>query len=484
MKYILEIHFGLIKKIFYFLIVFSVMPLMGQNAIQERFDKFVQSSSLMQAVVGFELLDLQTGQIIAAENNFKALTPASVLKLLTSATALELLGPQYRFETAVCISGEVTPGGTLEGNLHIVGGGDPTTGSSFFPGGRTFADKWLKELSAKGIKNITGRIYVDAGCYDDTPISTKWLVEDVGNYYAPGSYGVALFDNSYRLTLQCKAANEIPEIVYCTPDMKDYLTFANRLRKGNKNNLFIEGLPSDYNRILKGTVTNGTDSIYLKGDIPDVPRFMEYYMYRYFGQKGIEIIGEELPSETLSPIAVFDSPALSEIIKITNYKSINLFADHLLKQIGYESKRVAGAGSFQSGLDVQQNFWQSKGVDLSNYTLYDGSGLAPGNKVSANILNSILSYMNNESKNRQVFRQSLPQAGREGTVAGLVPNSYSRAAFFLKSGSMTGVRAYSGYIVKEGRYYAITLLCNNFSDKGSAVVAAITSLFVDLGGLL
>ena len=470
--------------LFVFVLPFFALPLVGQSALQSRIAAFEELPVMRPAITGLEILDAGTGQVVAAHNNHKSLIPASTLKILTTATALERLGAQYRFETKLYISGQIDANGTLQGNLHIVGGGDPTLGSSFFPDPQAFQSAWAKELKAAGIKKIAGKITVDAGCYGENATSPKWLVEDIGNYYAPGVYGVAMFDNTYRLTILSKAGDSIPTVTYCVPTTEGYLTFTNQMGKGSKNVLRIEGLPTDFNRVLKGHVANGTDSIYLKGDIPDMPRYMEFYLRSYFARQGIEIAGETIEPNGLRPLTSTLSPPLAEIIKVANFRSVNLFADHLLKQTGYEPVKAAGSGSFSSGLDVLQRFWQSKGIDLSDCSLHDGSGLSPTNNISAATLNKVLAYMLTKSPNKKAFMQSLPTAGKEGTVAGLFKKGQTTATFLLKSGSMSGVRAYSGYIIKGEKIYCVTLLCNNFSTTIPTVTNKISVLLSDLAEML
>ena len=473
------------RSVLYILILqLLAIPASGQRNLDSLILKFEESATIKQAITAIEIADAQTGQIVAALNNHKALTPASTLKVLTTATALERLGSRYRFETKVYTTGQIAADGTLHGNLLIVGGGDPTLGSSYLTNTDAFPATWTNELKARGIKKIMGTVTVDAECYDREAVSAKWLIEDVGNYYAPGSYGVALFDNTYRLTLQCPSASEVPAITYCLPSMEGYLTFTNRLTKGTKNNIFIEGLPTNFNRIIKGSVTNGTDSIYVKGDIPDAPRYMEFYLRNCLASQGIEVVGNKVADAEPQLLTTTLSPPLGDIIKATNFRSINLFADHLLKQIGYEPKKEAGSGSFRTGLDAQNAFWSGKGIDLSGFTLHDGSGLAPADKISANALNKVLAYMFNKSTNKKTFIASLPKAGEEGSVAQLLKKGQTSATVLLKSGSMTGVRSYSGYIIKGDKTYCITILCNNFSTSVSAVTREISALLVEIANNL
>lgn len=463
--------------------IFHIVSSFGESNIEKRLQDFENSSFLKHAIIGFELVDIQNDSIIAAVNNYKALSPASVLKIVTTASALELLGDDFRFQTFLCFSGKVDNRQILHGNLYIIGGGDPTLGSNFFHGSNTFWQKWVTKLQSKGIHTIDGKLLVDASCYGTDVISSKWLVEDIGNYYASGSYGLSLYDNTYRLTLKTGRNGAYSQIINCNPPMDGYLTFTNNIQVGNTNSACIEGLPDCYNRVLKGTLPANRDSIKLKGDIPNVPLFAEKYWGNRLIQNGIKITGNDLSSQDRQYIDTVFSPPLSSIIKVTNFKSNNLFADCILKQIGFIKNEKKEPGTFASGIAAIQNFWKSQNIDLTPYTLYDGSGLAPANKISANAINRILIYMYNESKHKEVFIQSLPKAGKEGTVADLMPYDPQKI-FLLKSGSMGGTRAYSGYILKNGKSYCLTILCNNFATSGKNISKAIASLLLDISNNL
>ena len=468
-------------KKFFICICFTLQILnsFGQTLIEKRLQEFEHSPFLEHAVIGFELVDIQNDSIIAAINNYKALSPASVQKIVTTASALELLGEDFQFQTFLCLSGEMDNKQTLHGNLCIIGGGDPTLGSNFFNGSNAFLQQWVTKLQSKGIQTINGKLLIDATCYGEDVISPKWLVEDIGNYYASGSYGLSLFDNTYCLTVKTGARNNPTQIINCNPPMEGFLTFTNHIQIGHTNNAYIEGLPNCYNRVLKGMLTANRDSIKLKGDIPNVPLFVERYLENIFAQNEIKIVGNDLPSHNWQYIDTVFSPSLSSIIRVTNFKSNNLFADCILKQIGFVKNKKKGPGTFTSGITAIQNFWKDQNIDLSPYTLYDGSGLAPANKISANAINRILIYMYNKSKHKDAFIQSLPKAGRDGTVADLIPYDPQKT-FLLKSGSMGGIRAYSGYILKNGKSYCLTILCNNFATSGKNISKAIASLLMDI----
>ena len=137
-------------------------------------------------------------------NSEKSLIPASVMKLITSAASLEMLGPDYRFRTTVGYTGKLNKrSGRLNGNIIIKGGGDPALGSKNFGEHYSgFADGWVEEIRKLGIKKMTGRVITDDSYFDYLPVPAKWLWEDAGNYYGAGAYGFSVFDNTYEIHLK------------------------------------------------------------------------------------------------------------------------------------------------------------------------------------------------------------------------------------------------------------------------------------------
>ena len=162
----------------------------------------LQAPYMRGASFSLVVKDVQEGRTVYSYDTDRLQSPASVLKTVATATALEILGEDYRYPTTLEYDG-ILENGTLEGNLYIKGSGDPSLGSSHFaPGQNKFLSTWIAALQKAGIKHITGSVISDESIFDTEGVSIKWLREDMGNYYAPGSYGISIFDNMYKLSLQ------------------------------------------------------------------------------------------------------------------------------------------------------------------------------------------------------------------------------------------------------------------------------------------
>ena len=189
----------------------------------------LQAPYMRGASFSLVVKDVQEGRTVYSYDTDRLQSPASVLKTVATATALEILGEDYRYPTTLEYDG-ILENGTLEGNLYIKGSGDPSLGSSHFaPGQNKFLSTWIAALQKAGIKHITGSVISDESIFDTEGVSIKWLREDMGNYYAPGSYGISIFDNMYKLSLQTGAAGTRPVLKGTEPDIP-FIRFKNYLK--------------------------------------------------------------------------------------------------------------------------------------------------------------------------------------------------------------------------------------------------------------
>lgn len=421
-------------------------------------------------------------------------SPASVLKTVATATALEILGEDYRYPTTLEYDG-ILESGTLEGNLYIKGSGDPSLGSSHFaPGQNKFLSTWIAALQKAGIKHITGSVISDESIFDTEGVSIKWLREDMGNYYAPGSYGISIFDNMYKLSLQTGAAGTRPVLKGTEPDIP-FIRFKNYLKAApvSSDSAYIIGAPLDDVRYLYGVLPANREAYVLKGDIPDPALYLARYLTDQLQQKGIRVDGSpscyrieveenRWKKGERKEIVTTYSPTLREIASVCNHVSHNLYADALVKTVGlqYKPRRNEMISSFGRGVQVVKEYWEKKGLDVFPLRMNDGSGLAPADKVSAGFMGELLVYMATESAVSDAFIASLPQAGIEGSVRNFLKGSKLQGKAHLKSGGITGVRSYAGYITKDGRTYAVAVFSNNYSCPMSRMTRALEKLLLQL----
>lgn len=456
--------------------------------------RLLQAPYMRGASFSLIVKDVQDGKTVCSYDTDRLQSPASVLKTVATATALEILGEDYRYPTTLEYDGTLE-NGTLKGNLYIKGSGDPSLGSSYFaPDQNKFLSAWIAALQKAGIRRITGSIISDESIFDTEGASVKWLREDMGNYYAPGSYGLSVFDNMYKLSLQTGAVGSRPVLKGTEPNIP-FIRFKNYLKTASvsSDSAYIIGAPLDDVRYLYGVLPANREAYVLKGDIPDPALYLAHYLTDRLRQIGIQVDGapscyrieaeeNRWNKKERKEIVTTYSPTLREIASVCNHVSHNLYADALLKTIGmqYKPRKNEVISSFGRGVQVVKEYWEKKGLDVFSLRMNDGSGLAPADKVSAGFMGGLLAYMATESAVSEAFIASLPQAGIEGSVRNFLKGSKLQGKARLKSGGITGVRSYAGYITEDGKTYAVAIFSNNYSCPMNRMTGALEKLLLQL----
>lgn len=490
----------MIKKILY-LAGILCCALWAQAQTPQPIKQLLNASYMKGATFSIVVKETGSGDVLYSYDADRLMSPASVLKTVATATALEILGDDYRFPTSLEYDGEIKDG-VLHGNLYIKGSGDPSLGSAHFapnrntytPAQNKFIPQWIAALKKAGIRKIDGAVVADESVFDTEGSSIKWLREDMGNYYAPGSYGLSVFDNMYKLFLKTEAVGSRPMVVGTEPDMPT-IRFTNYLKAApvSSDSAYIIGAPLADERYLYGVVPANRESYTLKGDIPDPALYLARYLSDCLRRNGIGVekeascfrieseAGNWKPGERKVIVTTY-SPTLSEIASVTNHVSHNLFADALVKTVGlqYKPRKNEVISSFGRGVQVVKNHWKAKGLDAFPLRMHDGSGLAPADKVSAGFICDLLVYMAARSEEAEAFGESLPQAGVEGSVRNLLKGSKLQGKARLKSGGITGVRSYAGYITQGDKTYAVALFSNNYSCSMGQMTKALEQLLLQL----
>ena len=434
-------------------------------------ETFHADLSLANASVSLCVADAEKGNVLIDYNSGISLAPASVMKIITSAAALELLGADYTFKTRIGYTGTFNKRwGRLKGNIIIIGGGDPALGSKYFPDHyKDFIPNWVEEIKKLGIKRIKGRVITDDSYYDFIPVPGKWLWEDTGNYYGSGAYGLSVFDNTYEIHFTTFSDSTHPVIretipIECTTDLSNLL-----IAKDTTDAAYIFASPYSATGFIAGSIPVNQLDFVLKASISDPPLLLARMVTDKLKKAGIKISGtpatmrteKNYKAEKFIPVAEISSPDLAEIIEVLNHESVNLFAEHLIKGIG---KKFKNDGSTASGAEVIIEFLKNSGIDTNGMFIEDGSGLSPLNAINTRELVHLLVYMKNRGKYFPEYYSSLPDAGKEGTLKNYFKDPVFDSRLKAKSGSMTRVRSFAGYFTtKSGKKMVFSIIINNFS---------------------
>lgn len=453
---------------------------LAQHNFQTILDQLLSQPEYIQATVGICITDVETGKPLFQYNPEKFMIPASTLKIITSATALEILGKDYRFKTRLGFSGTVH-NQVLTGNLVLVGGGDPTLGSEYFQNRYNcsdFLEIWVQKIKAAGISKINGDIVFDGSLYDSEKIPPAWIWEDIGNYYGTVTSAFTVYDNLFRITFSSPPrAGEPVKMISTFPEMEGFEITNNVLSSDlNSDQAYVFGSPFDKSRIITGTIPKNRKSFTIKAAVPNPEELLAAEFLRQLANSGVFISGQmkfgKVDPKEFQAVYIQESPTLAEIIKVLNHESVNLFAEHLVKQIAAEK---LGMGSREKGIELVQEFWKSKGTG-SSFFMADGSGLSHFNAVSPAQITFILNYMMNEGACAETFFQSLPGAA-SGTLSGFDPAVFTGNVIKAKSGSMTRVRCYAGYLkLDSGRLASFSVMFNHFSGTHSQLTHEIQNI--------
>lgn len=455
---------------------------------QRSFENFLADSLMGHAAVSFCVADADSGMVLFGYNRERSLIPASVLKLVTSSAALELLGPEYRFKTSIGYTGRISKFfNILNGDIVIRGGGDPSLGSERFPGyNQGFTDNWIRKLKELDIRDITGGVITDDSYYDYLPVPAKWLWEDAGNYYGAGAYGLSIFDNTYQIHLSISGDSSKLYITGITPaecrfEFSNWLVAAGTADKG-----YVFAAPYSTNGWLAGSLPSNLRDFVLKASIADPPLIMAKLMDQKCRDAGIRVatyptttrLMQRPVKEDVKIIDEIYSPPLSAIIEVLNHESVNLYAEHLLKELG---KVYRDSGSTEKGIEVIREFLSSAGVSSDGMFMEDGSGLSPLNAVSSEAMVSLLYQMKKKGRHFSEFYASLPEAGMEGTLKNNFRDPVFGSRLRAKSGSMTRVRSYAGYLTTDsGKELIFCIIVNNFSGSHQRVISHIEEILKEV----
>ncbi len=465
------------KNIVFIISLLVCVSLWGQDSpetsIQQAVDAMTEDSAVAQALVGVCVMDSK-GRVLAEFNSEKMMVPASNMKLITTGAALHILGPEYSFETTLAHDG-VIEDGILKGNLFIIGGGDPTLGSKDSIAAaldHTFAI-WEKLLRDAGVRNIQGSIVGDGRYFEGPAEEPTWLWNDIGTYYGAGVTGLMFYENMQSFSVSAGASvgepvNIKPHYPLC-PWM-DFRYACSTGVAGSGDRLYM--YTSDLAPVAEIRGTFGVDRAAKRVDCAN--KFPEYtcahYFTEYLRRRGISCSegagdfkletawmsqagggtwageGPQAELEGMTVLGSSFSPALERIVFETNHASNNVFAETLFRTLG---KSLHSSACYDSSYVAINDAFAELGLaELKSIRIQDGSGLSRQNLVSPEAFCRFL-YAMGFSPAFEVFLKSLPSPGYPGTLEYNMkgqPESL-RSRIKVKSGSMTGVRCYSGYIL-------------------------------------
>jgi len=437
--------------------IHSVVSQSVQERLDKAFQQFMTDPQMRYAIAGISVVNSESGQTLFEYNGNIGLAPASCQKLVTSATALELLGINYRYKTEIGYDGEIKDG-KLMGNLHIKGYGDPTLGSWRYTGtsDTSIIKQWQKKIQNLRIKKIEGQIMVYADQWETASVPGGWPWDDMGNYYGAGAYGLNWRENQYDLVLKSGPNPGDKVMIAKMIPVLHNMIFTNELvagKKGSGDNAYIYSAPYNDRAFIRGTIPPAQSAFTISGSMTHPGMQLGYTLAAALTdgtgkQPGVR---EQSTKKSIQPIHVHYSPVLDSINYWFMRKSVNLYGETLVKTLAFEKNRK---GATEDGLEIMKDFWKTKGIDPASLRMIDGSGLSPQNRVTANSLVKVLQYARSRSWFTQ-YMAAFPE--------------YNKMK--LKSGTIGGSKGFAGYHTsKEGITYTVAFIVNNYNGSANEIV--------------
>ena len=433
------------------------------------FKTFEADNQFKHALISLYVVDSKTGKVVFDKNSQVGLAPASCLKVITSASAFEILGKDFRYKTYI----GTDPQGDNNfdaGSLFIIGQGDPTLGSWRWK--NTVDTVVFSKIAAILKKNKLVRfernLYVDDLYYGLLPMPEGWIWQDMGNYYGAPCYGFNWHENQYELILQPGEKEDWPATIVSTnPKLPDF-NFKNNITtglKGSGDNAIIYSSPFSNLAFTKGTIPLQKGRFSISGSITNPAKVFKDALFDYLVRAEITMqpLSYSYSENVLLNKPVFKatyyidslfSPSLDSINYWFLQKSVNLYGEAFLKAISKKYYPYINTDNiYDSSINIIKNFWSKNGIEKSALNIIDGSGLSPTNRVTTNALVTVMQFAKKQNWFSSFFNALPEQNGIK-----------------MKSGYIGGVRSYTGYIKsKTGTEYTFSFIINNFDGSPGTV---------------
>lgn len=447
--------------------------------------EWAEDKDLKSAVLSYCVYDYKNDLVLAENNAHTFMIPASTMKAITTAAALKTLGNNYRFATKIAHTGKFTKEtGVIDGDVLIIGSGDPTIQSESFykPDSMGLMDKWAQALSAAGVKEIKGKIIGDASAWEHL-VPGHWIWADIGNYFGAVPCGLSFMDNKFKVLFNSKEAGSTVELVKIKPEsLTSKMTIINKvIAKGTEDEAFVYGDPFGYTKYISGRIPPNKKNFEVEAAMPDPALICAESFLSSLKKTGIKCnsiatSNYEKKDTSFKSVTLYThySPSLEKIVQVTNITSNNLFAETLLRAMAY--------GSSSNGIELVKKFLVAKGIETSELYMTDGSGLSRADLVTTTLQAKMLGKIQADNMIAKSFYNSLPIAGKQGSMSNIGKGTYIEGKMRAKTGYINRARGYCGYVTtKTGKELSFSILFNNYNCSAKEAKVKIEKFLVALG---
>lgn len=457
--------------------------------IAKALDALLDSPEYSTARWGVAVLSLDDGKLLYARNADKLFTPASNMKVYTTAVALDLLGADYRWRTSVYSNAEPDANGTVNGDLVLYGRGAPDLTAINRNDNTNSLETLATSLANRGVKHIKGNVVGDESYFRGEAVGEGWQWNDLQWYFGAEASALSVNANSTDLSITPPAkVGDQPSVA--TSDQDDYFQITNNLaavERGAKFTLGVKRGISDNNIVVWGDFPPGAPGYGASLSVHRPALWAARLFTRALRDRGIIVDGNAVARDSntagqnrFKPEQEYEltftlSKSLAEIARVTNKHSINLYAELILRTLGRErgamdpEKNIEGRerGDEESGTSIVKLWLSKTGVETDKLAIHDGSGLSRLDLVTPEATARLL-YAVRHAATGQVFLDSLPIAGTDGTLRGRLAELSGKV--FAKTGALTYDHSLSGYLkTAENKTLVFSIVLNDFVQKEGAI---------------
>jgi D-alanyl-D-alanine carboxypeptidase/D-alanyl-D-alanine-endopeptidase (penicillin-binding protein 4) len=454
------------KKLFFILACVTATSSFGQTIskrLQDAFQKFENDSQLSNALSSLYVINAKSGEVVFDKNSTAGLATASTLKVVTAATAYELLGKDFRYETKFGYVGTIK-NKSLLGDFYLKSAGDPTLGSwrwkmTSDTEVMTGIISAIKKLNIAGFNDVT----IDNKGWDSEAIPDGWIWQDIGNYYGAGASGFNWRENQFDVVMRSgKNIGDPVTIVKTVPQSPvPLVSMVRSAAKGTGDNSYVYYPLTDVTGIVRGTIPVNETSFTISASNPVPDNTFTSLFIQNLSKSGMKQIHYENRSPDTTIVFTHYSPPLDSIVYWFLKKSINLYGEALAKTFAYQKN---GFGETDKGVQLVKNFWKEKGIAPTELNIVDGSGLSPLNRVTTHAQVMILKYAKSQPW-FDGYYYAFPEYN----------------GMTMKSGTINGVKGFCGYQKsRDGNEYIFSFLVNNYNGSASAVVQKMYKVLNEL----
>jgi serine-type D-Ala-D-Ala carboxypeptidase/endopeptidase (penicillin-binding protein 4) len=453
----------------------------GPPQLAQALNAEVSRALRVTAALGVHIVDLASGQTIYAYNPDEPRMIASNSKLFTTAAALDTLGPGYFFETRFVMRGKVRDG-VLDGDLGVVGGGDPHISGRDYDGDSYGAFRpWAAALRERGIRKVQGDLWLAHGLFEDLRIHPDWPRDQLTRWYEAPIDALSFNDDCIMVRVTPGRNGGLAK-VELIPDLPVVRIENTARTTAGRSQALVVARTGD-TIVVRGAIWQGSGPSDTWVTIPDPVDYFGHAVKAALAEEGIEVTGRlrpvaQLPGAVWERVAVHRSDLVS-VIDVTNKRSQNYYAETLAKEIGAAR---CGEGSWKEGVRAIREFAVNLGIPARTFSMADGSGMSRENRFPPRALTTLLRQMYFRPGGRELA-QSLPYGGEDnGHWKHRFAQPPYRGNVLAKTGTLENVSALSGYAkAVSGKSYAFSLLFNRVNGDAHAAQDRIIMALIDHG---